>query len=84
MVLRLPTPSAGKQLRGCVRAASGFAGARIFVEGPRSLTPLFAPGDEGDIQLPRCFLSRGGHAALYVEASDTPADADAKHQVSAA
>ncbi|XP_053608138.1 meteorin-like protein [Plodia interpunctella] len=41
--------------------------ARLFLEGPRSLVPLYAP-DDGDPRELRCFRSRKGHAALYVEA----------------
>jgi len=39
------------------------------VEGPRSLLPLFpALQDDASQQLARCFQSRDGQAALYVEA----------------
>ncbi|XP_072932098.1 meteorin-like isoform X2 [Epargyreus clarus] len=41
--------------------------ARIFVEGARRLVPLYAP-DDGDPRELRCFRSRHGRAALYVEA----------------
>ncbi|CAH2037702.1 unnamed protein product, partial [Iphiclides podalirius] len=41
--------------------------ARIFVEGARKLVPLYAP-DDGDPRELRCFRSRRGRAALYVEA----------------
>ncbi|XP_047529202.1 meteorin-like protein isoform X1 [Vanessa atalanta] len=41
--------------------------ARIFVEGVRRLVPLYAP-DDGDVRELRCFHSRHGQAALYVEA----------------
>ncbi|XP_060802779.1 meteorin-like protein isoform X3 [Amyelois transitella] len=41
--------------------------ARLFLEGPRALAPLYAP-DDGDPRELRCFRSRNGHAALYVEA----------------
>ncbi|CAH0719470.1 unnamed protein product, partial [Brenthis ino] len=41
--------------------------ARIFVEGARRLVPLYAP-DDGDVRELRCFRSRHGQAALYVEA----------------
>ncbi|XP_039754572.1 meteorin-like protein [Pararge aegeria] len=41
--------------------------ARIFVEGVRRLVPLYAP-DDGDVRELRCFRSRHGQAALYVEA----------------
>ncbi|CAK1595980.1 unnamed protein product [Parnassius mnemosyne] len=41
--------------------------ARIFVEGARKLIPLYAP-DDGDPRELRCFRSKRGRAALYVEA----------------
>ncbi|XP_047517017.1 meteorin-like protein [Pieris napi] len=41
--------------------------ARIFVEGAKRLIPLYAP-DDGDPRELRCFRSRRGRAALYVEA----------------
>jgi len=66
VLLRLPSPD--KDFRGCIRVSHKFAGARIFLEGPRSLTPVFSLGDGGHSQLVRCFSSRGGVAALYVEA----------------
>ncbi|KAI8435802.1 hypothetical protein MSG28_004028 [Choristoneura fumiferana] len=41
--------------------------ARIFAEGAHKLVPLYAP-DDGDARELRCFRSRHGQAALYVEA----------------
>ncbi|KAL4709909.1 hypothetical protein ACJJTC_003872 [Scirpophaga incertulas] len=41
--------------------------ARIFVEGTHKLMPLYAP-DDGDPKELRCFRSKKGRAALYVEA----------------
>ncbi|XP_045497744.1 meteorin-like protein [Colias croceus] len=41
--------------------------ARIFVEGVRKLIPLYAPDDDDPREL-RCFRSKHGRAALYVEA----------------
>lgn len=41
--------------------------ARLFVEGAHRLIPLYAPND-GDPRELRCFRSRQGRAALYVEA----------------
>ncbi|KAL0892909.1 hypothetical protein ABMA27_014588 [Loxostege sticticalis] len=41
--------------------------ARLFVEGTHKLVPLYAP-DDGDPKELRCFRSRKGRAALYVEA----------------
>ena len=53
---------------------SNFGGARIFLEGPRSLVPLFSVEDGAPTQLVRCFQSRGGQAALYVEAASSKTD----------
>jgi len=61
--------ASGRDFRGCVKVSEGFSGAHIFVEGPRSLLPLFpAQQDDASPQLARCFQSRDGQAALYVEA----------------
>jgi hypothetical protein len=53
---------------------SDFGGARIFLEGPRSLVPLFSVEDGAPVQRVRCFQSRGGQAALYVEAATYKTD----------
>lgn len=84
-VLRVPGQP-GREFRGCVRTSG--AGARLFLEGPRSLAPLYPAGgrasrasasawpvaDEAvankDNVPVRCFYSRNGQAALYVEASE--------------
>lgn len=71
--------AAGRDFRACVRTRG--SGARLFLEGLRSLAPLY-PGRErqdrqdhaeGQLAAPvpvRCFYSRHGQAALYVEASE--------------
>ncbi|XP_041978492.1 meteorin-like protein [Aricia agestis] len=41
--------------------------ARLFREGVRKLLPLYA-SDDGDVRELRCFRSKHGRAALYVEA----------------
>ena len=53
---------------------SNLGGARIFLEGQRSLVPLFSVEDGAHTQLVRCFQSRGGQAALYVEAASSKTD----------
>ncbi|XP_034248500.1 meteorin-like protein [Thrips palmi] len=75
--------AAGRDFRACVRTRG--SGARLFLEGPRSLAPLYPGGPggrarrqldgdvEGQLVAPvpvRCFYSRHGQAALYVEASE--------------
>lgn len=73
--------AAGRDFRACVRTRG--SGARLFLEGPRSLAPLYPGGGrarrhldgdvEGQLVAPvpvRCFYSRRGQAALYVEASE--------------
>lgn len=67
VVLRLG--ASGRDFRGCVKAEPRFAGARVYLEGERSLAPLLAKG-EGRA---RCFHSRKGRAALYVEAESVVA-----------
>lgn len=42
--------------------------ARLFLEGPRSLLPLYANGDGAATRRSRCFNSKNGQAAIYVEA----------------
>ncbi|PNF26546.1 Meteorin-like protein, partial [Cryptotermes secundus] len=66
--------ASGRDFRGCVKVGSNFGGARIFLEGPRSLVPLFSAEDGAPVQLVRCFHSRGGQAALYVEAATSKTD----------
>jgi diacylglycerol kinase (ATP) len=61
--------ASGRDFHGCVKVSEGFSGAHIFLEGPRSLLPLFpALQDDASLQLLRCFQSHDGQAALYVEA----------------
>ncbi|XP_046659901.1 meteorin-like protein [Homalodisca vitripennis] len=59
--------SSGREFRGCIKSSAGWAGARVFLEGPRSLVRLI--DQEDSRQKVRCFHSRGGQAALYVEAT---------------
>lgn len=81
VVLRL---AAGREFRGCVRPQPlehdhdrsntshdhrQLVGARVFLEGERALSPLLLPGQP---PAARCFTSRGGRAALYVEAEPPP------------
>lgn len=61
--------SSGREFRGCIKSSPEFAGARVFLEGPRSLSRLLDTEDGAPKQLVRCFHSRGGQAALYVEAA---------------
>ncbi|XP_067014099.2 meteorin-like protein [Anabrus simplex] len=71
----------GAEFRGCLRLHDNFKGARVFLEGPRSLVPLFAHDDGAPAQLVRCFHSRGGQAALYVEAVRTRGGGDFTKEV---
>lgn len=41
--------------------------ARLFLEGPEKLNPLYAPDDDDPREV-RCFRSKKGRAAIYVEA----------------
>ncbi|KAG6445869.1 meteorin-like protein [Manduca sexta] len=66
-VIRRPDPpDLFHSVRHDDTAAERFP-ARLFVEGARRLVPLYAPND-GDPRELRCFRSRRGRAALYVEA----------------
>lgn len=66
VVLRRGTSS--KDFKGCLKAGKHFYGARIYLEGHRTLHLLYSPNDGHHAQLPRCFTSRHGQVALYVEA----------------
>ncbi|XP_046408985.1 meteorin-like protein [Ischnura elegans] len=55
--------------RGCVRVGRTWRGARLFLEGVRALHPLFPEEGQARGSGVRCFQSRRGQAALYVEAT---------------
>ncbi|CAL4097638.1 unnamed protein product [Meganyctiphanes norvegica] len=79
----LRSPRKDRDFRACIRADQAFAGARLFLEGHRSLIPLYSRDDGRPRELPRCFNSYKGKVALYVEA-ETPVDAaKLKKQVAA-
>lgn len=61
--------STGKEFRGCIKVNPTFAGARIFLEENKNLKELYAPGDSLPVKRARCFHSRGGQTALYIEAA---------------
>ncbi|XP_064098045.1 meteorin-like protein [Macrobrachium nipponense] len=77
----LKSPHKDKEFHACIKADKKFGGARVYLEGHRSLLPLYAPDDGRPTELLRCFTSYKGQAALYVEA-DQGAD-DLKKQVAA-
>ncbi|XP_014275845.1 meteorin-like protein [Halyomorpha halys] len=54
-----------RNFRACLRPSPGLA-ASIYLEGSRSLTKIYSPNTTTHM---RCFQSRGGQAALYVEAA---------------
>lgn len=64
----LKSPTKGKDFRACIKGAEKFEGARVYLEGHRSLLPLFSVDDGRPRELVRCFTSYKGEAALYVEA----------------
>ncbi|KAJ9574857.1 hypothetical protein L9F63_007982, partial [Diploptera punctata] len=68
--------ASGREFRGCIKVSANFSGAHIFLEGPRSLLPLFPAhrDDETPREVARCFQSRDGQAALYVEAISSRGD----------
>lgn len=44
--------------------------ARLFLEGPRSLHSLYSEEDSGKGNTVRCFQSKKGQSAIYVEAME--------------
>ncbi|KAL1517340.1 hypothetical protein ABEB36_001115 [Hypothenemus hampei] len=70
ILLRLPNQN--KNFRTCLKIRStskpGRPIARVYLEGPRSLISLFQ-GHE-NINLIKCFNSKNGQAAIYMEATD--------------
>jgi len=70
--------SSGREFRACIKPSPSFKAASIFLEGPKSLNKLYSP-DTATLGHVRCFQSRGGQAALYVEA--TQAETFFKKQV---
>lgn len=77
----LKSPHKGRDFHACIKGDPKFEGARIYLEGHRSLLPLFALDDGRPQNLLRCFTSYKGQAALYVEAE--PGADDLKKQVAA-
>lgn len=61
--------STGKDFTGCLKVNPSFAGARIFTEEKKMLKELYSPNDGFSVKLSRCFHSRDGQVALYVEAA---------------
>ncbi|XP_042211008.1 meteorin-like protein [Homarus americanus] len=77
----LKSPHKDRDFHACIKGDVKFEGARIYLEGHRSLLPLFALDDGRPRELSRCFTSYKGQAALYVEAE--PGADDLKKQVAA-
>ena len=91
VLLRLPGQD--REFRACIKVHSDGKkdpAARLFLEGPRSLLPLYSHSDGGNkairlvppstrifLQITslnyRCFNSKNGQAAIYVEAADVDA-----------
>ncbi|XP_042908297.1 meteorin-like protein [Parasteatoda tepidariorum] len=67
----LRPPLSGFQ--GCIRIAANSTGARLYLEGETRLFLLYKAGDGKPEGLHRCFTSRRGQVALYIEA-DPPLD----------
>ncbi|KAK9891516.1 hypothetical protein WA026_014752 [Henosepilachna vigintioctopunctata] len=67
VLLRLPGQD--RDFRACVRVREDKKrpAARLFLEGPRSLLKLYSH-DDGSMKSIRCFNSKNGQAAIYVEA----------------
>jgi len=74
VLLRLPGDN--RDFRACIKLRpdkdnKDMVPARLFLEGPRGLLPLYSNGDEGGMKSSRCFDSKNGHVAIYVEALDS-------------
>ncbi|XP_054720492.1 uncharacterized protein LOC129230110 isoform X1 [Uloborus diversus] len=59
--------------QGCIRVSANSTGARLFLEGEKRLYPLYRADDGKPEDYHRCFTSRRGQVALYIEA-DPPLD----------
>ncbi|XP_030750878.1 meteorin-like protein [Sitophilus oryzae] len=70
VLLRLPNQE--RNFRGCIKIRStekpGRPVARVYLEGPRSLVPLYT--ENNGVKPIRCFNSKKGQAAIYIEATD--------------
>lgn len=77
----LRSPHKDRDFQACIKGDPKFEGARVYLEGYRSLLPLFALDDGRPQELVRCFTSYKGQAALYVEAE--PSADDLKKEVAA-
>ena len=69
IILRHPLPN--REFHGCIRTdpeMAPFQGARVYIEGHRSLLPILSKGDSLPEEALRCFTSYKGQVALYVEA----------------
>ncbi|KAB0796212.1 hypothetical protein PPYR_10273 [Photinus pyralis] len=69
VLLRLP--GRDREFRACIKVhpdgVNQHLAARLFLEGPRSLLPLYSHENGGHKPV-RCFQSRHGQVALYIEA----------------
>lgn len=70
LLLRLPAQD--REFRACIKLhhdGGKDIAARLFLEGPRSLHPLYTNEHVGT-KVTRCFNSKNGLVAIYVEAAD--------------
>ncbi|XP_065161143.1 meteorin-like protein [Atheta coriaria] len=70
VLLRLPGQD--REFRACIKIhpdVDKHVPARLFLEGPRSLLPLYS-NDDGGNKLTRCFNSKNNQVAIYVETVD--------------
>ncbi|XP_017782590.1 PREDICTED: meteorin-like protein [Nicrophorus vespilloides] len=68
----LRVPGQDRDFRACIKMHPDIGNkvpARLFLEGPRSLLPLYSSEDGGN-KIMRCFNSKNGQVAIYVEATD--------------
>ncbi|XP_018330714.1 meteorin-like protein [Agrilus planipennis] len=70
VLLRMPTPD--RDFRACIKLhpdGGKNLPVRLFLEGPRSLHQLYSHVEEKPKAV-RCFQSKNGQAAIYIEAID--------------
>ncbi|KAL7648450.1 UNVERIFIED_CONTAM: hypothetical protein RMT77_000356 [Armadillidium vulgare] len=74
----LQYPGENRDFRGCIKVSPEIEGARLFLEGHRSLVPLYSKGDDQPKERIRCFTSYHGLVALYLEADPSVGFSDLK------
>ncbi|XP_035694883.1 meteorin-like protein [Branchiostoma floridae] len=62
--------TSGRDFKGCVQADRTFSGANVYLEEDEKLKLIIQDGESSDnLERLRCFSSKEGRTALYVEAA---------------